>query len=70
MFFDGFSSYGIHLKGWKKASIEILSIVDYIPNFFVTRWYLNSKDCIPKFDYITKDFIPNMDYIPKYHISR
>ena len=48
--------------------MEILALVDYIPNYFITRRYLSPKDFTPNFDYTPKDFSPNEDFIPKYHI--
>ena len=34
--------------GWKKVSIKILPLVDYIPNYFIAKWYLKPKDFTPK----------------------
>ena len=55
-------------NGWKKVSIEILALEDFIPNYFITRLDFTPMDFIPNFDFIPKDFIPSMDFIPKYLI--
>ena len=48
----------------------MLPLVDYIPNYSITRRYLSPKDFTPNFDHIPTYFSPYMDYIPKYHIPR
>ena len=56
--------------GWKKVTIEILTLVDFSPNYFITKRYLNPKEFSPNFDYTPKDFSSYMDFSPNYFIPR
>ena len=56
--------------GWKKVAIQTLALVDFNPKYFTTKWYMNTKDFYPNFDYTTKDFTPKLDFSPNNHIPR